>query len=414
MMKIVVVGKGGREHALAEKLSESPKVKELWVVPGNAGMALAGLSCVNLSTNSEIVEFCFREGVDLVVLGPEAYILSDLREHLQQKGIACFAPSKEAGRLEASKKFCKEILLKAGVRTAGSLLMTSMPDAVDFLKSHDFSSGLVLKADGLAQGKGVWVCENLTQAEEGLRQLSEQFGFPILFEECLKGKELSAFALCDGEDFVVMGTACDYKRITEDLYSANTGGMGAYSPCDFISSEEENEIREIFAKTLRCLKENNLSYQGFLFAGLMKTEKGLYVLEYNVRMGDPETQALLPRIQSDLAELIWSATQHQLAGQKIETSKDSTVHVVAASQGYPQNQMLLGQKISLGTSLSADSAQIYFAGVDRRGDELVNSGGRVLGVTAKSAQRWAARELAYKMLSQVSFEGMVNRKDIGQ
>lgn len=411
-MKIVVVGKGGREHALAQSLMKSATVTDLWVCPGNSGMQQAGISCVNHESLEDIESFCVKNEVSLVVVGPEVMILSDLKIRLEARGIFCFAPSAEVARLESSKLFCKGILKEAGVKTAACQVSYTLPEALKAVESHNFASPLVIKADGLAQGKGVWVCQSREKAQEAVQTISEHFGFPLLLEECLQGPELSVFALCDGEDFVVLGTACDYKRISADPFSANTGGMGAYSPCDFISEADQQEIRDIFARTLACLNRKKLPYQGFLFAGLMKTAKGLYVLEYNVRMGDPETQALLPRLRSDLTELIVKAVTHQLQGATCELSPEVSVHVVAASEGYPGSPMRLGNPIQV-APLRDPQSHLYFAGVSRIQDQLVNVGGRVLGVTALAETKLAARNKVYQQLSGINFEGMYLRQDIG-
>ncbi|WP_374029125.1 phosphoribosylamine--glycine ligase [Bdellovibrio bacteriovorus] len=413
-MKVVVVGKGGREHALAAKLLESDIVKELWVCPGNPGMQKMGIQCkTDVETPEAIATFCVENKISLVVVGPEAAILSNLKVNLERQGIACFAPSKEVAQLESSKLFCKGILHDAEVPTAKCVVSYSEEEALETLSQHDFSEPIVIKADGLAQGKGVSVCESLSKAQEAVRTLGRQYGFPLLLEECLLGQELSAFALCDGEDFVLLGTACDYKRISSEVFSANTGGMGAYSPCDFISTQDETEIKNIFAKTLSCLKRKKLSYQGFLFAGLMKTSRGLFVLEYNVRMGDPETQALLPRIRSDLGKLLVSAVTHELKGQTCELSSQWSVHVVATSKGYPQANMDLGHSISL-PSWDGLSTRLYFSGIKELNQTLVNSGGRVLGVTALGENKESARKNAYTDIRKISFNGMYMREDIAE
>lgn len=412
-MKVVVVGKGGREHALAKKIAESSKLTDMWVCPGNPGMLAAGIKCAPFEKPEAIEKFCIENQVDLVVIGPEAAILSDLKKNLQKQGIRCFAPSAEAARLESSKVFCKKVLQESGVLTAALTIAENLSQAMSFIESHNFESPLVVKADGLAQGKGVWICESQEKANEAVENLTRQFGWPLLLEECLLGSELSAFALCDGQDFVVLGTACDYKRINPDPFSANTGGMGAYSPCDFLTSEDEQSIRDIFARTLRYLDGNGLSYQGFLFAGLMKTSKGLYVLEYNVRMGDPETQVLMPRVESDLLELMNKATLHELKGQSCQLKPSFAVHVVAVSEGYPQASMLLHKKLHLPLSEQLNG-EIYFAGVSEVNGELVNSGGRVLGVTVIDSQKDQARRRAYEDMALISFEGMYYREDIAQ
>ncbi|NUN04849.1 MAG: phosphoribosylamine--glycine ligase [Bdellovibrio sp.] len=412
-MRVVVVGKGGREHALAWKLKESSLLSDLWVCPGNPGMTLAGLRCAPVETAEEITEFCIKNNISLVVVGPESLILSDLKERLAQHDIPCFAPHPQVAKLESSKIFCKSILDAADIPTAKGAVAQNYEQALSVVNTHDFTQPIVVKADGLAQGKGVWVCSSKAHATEAVDALAEQFGYPLLFEECLIGQELSAFALCDGNDFVVLGTACDYKRITPDPYSANTGGMGAYSPCDFISAEDEKAIHNVFSKTLQTLSQKKLSYQGFLFAGLMKTSQGIYVLEFNVRMGDPETQALLPRLKSDLLSLIVAAVKHELKNQKCEVSTQTCVHVVAVSQGYPQAKMLLQRPISL-PAMNTLKTQLYFSGVAKQAEDLVNSGGRVLGLTALAGTKAEAREVAYSDLKRTFFEGMYYREDIAE
>jgi phosphoribosylamine--glycine ligase len=411
-VRVVVVGKGGREHALAQKLQQSSIVTELWVCPGNPGMEMFGISCQPIEKPDEIENFCVSNGVSLVVLGPEGAILSDLKERLALHKIFCFAPSPEGAKLESSKVFCKNILELAGIPTAQWKLCHNLAEAREKIQAHSFKNPLVLKVDGLAQGKGVWICESLEKALEGMKTLTEQFGFPLLIEECLVGKELSAFALCDGTDFVILGTACDYKRITSDPFSANTGGMGAFSPCDFLSPEDEKQIEKIFTKTLTVLKEKNMPYQGFLFAGLMRTDKEMSVLEFNARMGDPETQALLPRLESDLVQLILAAVKHELKGAQCRHSSSTTVHVVAASKGYPSAKMELGESISL-PPLSENIAQVFFAGVSLNQKHLINCGGRVLGVTSLGDTKVEARTQAYQLLRKIHFKGMTYREDIG-
>lgn len=409
-MKVVIVGKGGREHALAESLSKSPLVTDLWICPGNSGMQRAGFQCVSHESPESVETFCRTQGVSLVVVGPEGMILSDLKERLLRQNIFCFAPDQSVARLESSKLFCKGILKEAGVPTASCRVGYTEAEALHVVTQHNFNSPLVVKADGLAQGKGVWVCESQSKAREAVKWLGSQFGYPLLLEECLVGPELSAFALCDGEDFVLLGTACDYKRVTPDPFSANTGGMGAYSPCEFINESDELQIHEIFQRTLRTLKNKKMPYQGFLFAGLIKTAQGLSVLEYNVRLGDPETQALLPRLRTDLAELIMKAVTHDLSQTVCEFLPASSVHVVATSQGYPGTPMNLGNPIS---APADSSVQLYYAGVGLIKDQLVNVGGRVLGVTALGRTREEARARAYQGIAQVSFTGMHLREDIG-
>ncbi len=408
-LNVLVLGKGGREHALAQHLARSSLLNQLWVCPGNAGMALCGLSCVAGDSAAAVLAFCATHRVDIVVPGPEAYMVGNLKDTLQRAGVYCFAPTAHLAQLESSKLFAKDILRRAGLPTAAAQVIGNAQLGAQALAAHDFEAhGLVLKADGLAQGKGVVVTHRRADAEAAFAQLHRDFGFPILFEEQLSGPELSAFALCHGGTFRFLGTACDYKRIGPDPYSANTGGMGAYSPCDFISAADEARIKQIFEKTLRAITDQGLSYEGFLFAGLMKTATDIHVLEFNVRLGDPETQALLPRLSEDLLAAIVRARDDRLQANDAHQRAECAVHVVAASRGYPQKDMLLGQAIALPADLSA----ITFAGVSAQGGTLVNSGGRVLGVTALALTRAKARNQAYATLDGVSFEGMVYRRDI--
>lgn len=411
-MRVLVVGKGGREHALTQKISESSLLEKIWVAPGNAGMKREGVDCVAIESTPEILSFCEKHQVNLVVLGPEVAILSDLKEKLEERSIPCLAPSHKAAQLEASKAFCKKVLVDAGVKTASYETALNSETANIIIAKHNFSKPLVIKADGLAQGKGVAVCENRERALAAASELSENYGFPLLFEQCLVGKELSAFALCDGENFVLLGTACDYKRITPDPFSANTGGMGAFSPCDFLSEQDHQDISDIFKKSLKVLKDQNTPFTGFLFAGLMKTEECLYVLEFNVRMGDPETQALLPRIKSDFLSLLIKSVNSELKDQVTEFHDQNSVHVVMVSGGYPTNKINLGHAIKVPVE-TPKGTQIFYAGVSEKENHMVNSGGRVLGVTALARTKDEARKAAYHEIRRINFEGCYFREDIG-
>ncbi|MCK9515216.1 MAG: phosphoribosylamine--glycine ligase [Ottowia sp.] len=409
--RVLILGQGGREHALAEHLAASPLLDSLWVCPGNAGMSLRGLSCVADDGADAVVAFCQQNRVHIVVPGPEAYMVTDLKARLHAAGVYCFAPTPHLAQLESSKRFAKGILREAGLPTARAEQIDDLATGRRALAAHDFArGGIVLKADGLAAGKGVVVCPDRGRAEQALHALAAAHGFPMLLEEELAGPELSAFALCAGDAFCLLGTACDYKRISPDPYSANTGGMGAYSPCDFIDDADWRAINRIFARTLQVLGAQGQRYEGFLFAGLMKTATGIQVLEFNVRLGDPEAQALLPRLGCDLLALIVQARDGQLQTAAPAERAECAVHVVAASQGYPQADMLLGQAITLPPDLTG----ITFAGVSSRQGQLVNSGGRVLGAAALAPSRARARARAYERLGAITFNGMYCRPDIGQ
>lgn len=407
---VLIMGKGGREHALAKKIQESPLLNQIWVCPGNSGMSLQGISCVEDDSTEAVISFCKKQNITIVILGPENYIISNLKTSLEKNGIYCFAPTAEAAHLESSKSFSKKILQNAKIPTAKAQAVNSWSEGLQVLETHNFEkSGIVLKADGLAQGKGVWVCQTSDEATEAFKQISHDFGYPVLIEEMLLGAELSVFAVCKGRSFRILGTACDYKRISEDPFSANTGGMGSYSPCDFLSEEDFKKIESIYHNVLIELDEQGLSYEGFLFAGLMKTREDLFVLEFNVRMGDPETQSLLPRISEDLLEMILKARDGKLINGWSENSSNYSLHVVATSKGYPFKDMLLGQKIHLPQNIE----NIIFAGVKDDHGDLVNNGGRVLGVTSIAASKAEARSKAYSEISNVFFEGIYYRKDIG-
>lgn len=407
---VLIMGKGGREHALAKKIQESSLLNKLWVCPGNPGMALQGISCIENDSTESVVSFCLKQEIKVVILGPENYILSDLKDSLEENGIYCFAPKSEVALLESSKAFSKKILHAAKIPTARAQAVNTWTEGLQILENHNFEkSGIVLKADGLAQGKGVWVCQTSDEAKEAFKQLTHDFGYPVLIEEMLLGSELSVFAVCKGKSFRILGTACDYKRITEDPFSANTGGMGSYSPCDFLTADDLKKIETIYKNVLSVLDEQGLSYEGFLFAGLMKTREDLFVLEFNVRMGDPETQSLLPRVSEDLLKMIIEARDGELSNGWSENSSDYSVHIVAASKGYPFKDMLLGQKIRL----PQNTEHILFAGVQEDHGNLVNSGGRVLGVTAIGNSKLEARSKANSEISDIFFEGIYYRKDIG-
>lgn len=403
-MKVVVLGQGGREQALAQAILRSPKASRVVVIPGNPGMKLLGIECIEVNAVDDIVNFCRTENIDLVIPGNETVILSPIKEKLKVYGIKCFSPDPQIARLESSKVFCKQILQEAGILTADYQLILNQEEGLQAIGKHNFSSPLVLKADGLAQGKGVWVCKDLASALKSFEHLIKSFGFPVLFEHCLVGRELSAFAICQNESYSFLGTAVDYKRIDENPFSANTGGMGAYSPCHFIEEKDQKEIENIFSKILKLTAQKNLNYQGFLFAGLMKTEKGIAVIEFNVRMGDPETQALLPRLKSDILELLMNPGQN-----RCDLSVETSVHVVMTSQGYPTADMNLNHKISINNQPD----MIFFSGVKLGSEGLINSGGRVLGITALAKDIERAREKAYSEIKNIHFAGSYFRKDIG-
>ena len=427
-LTVVVLGSGGREHALAWKLSQSPHCREVIAVPGNGGMAAAGIRC-------EAAEAPGVEGVasllrtlkaDFVVIGPDDLLAAGYADELTAKGFTVFGPTRKASRIEWSKTFAKAIMEKAGVPTARSKQWASLDEARAGLAQAAADFGgypLVLKYDGLALGKGVLVAKEEAEALEFLTEIFEGKKFQrgakdavvVLCEEFLPGHEVSVFALCDGKDAVVLDAACDHKRLRDGNEGPNTGGMGAYSPVPWLSRELLRSMRErVFLPVLQALAEEKAPFRGLLYAGLMMRGDGFHVLEFNARFGDPETQALLPRLESDLLPLLWTCAVGELERgldlEQLHWRPLSCVAVVVASEGYPDAPKT-GRPIR---GLGQVKSQLFFAGVNAgEGKTLVTAGGRVLAVTALGDSLILARDAAYGDLDLVRFEGMQHRNDVG-
>jgi phosphoribosylamine--glycine ligase len=408
-----VVGAGAREHAIVHALLRSPQEPELICAPGNAGIAeevrtldiaaddIAGLVCATKS-----------EAVDLVMVGPEAPLVAGLADALAAAGIRCFGPTREAARLEGSKAFCKEVMEAAGVPTAGYVVVTDPQAGMAAIDRYP----AVIKADGLAAGKGVIIAQDEAQAAEALDELlvARKFGTErVVIEDHLVGEELSLLALCDGEVALPLASAQDYKRIFDDDEGPNTGGMGSYSPVPGVDAERAAEICEVVHQpVLRELARRGTPFRGVLYAGLMMTADGFSVLEFNVRFGDPETQAILPRLQTDLLELFELAlVPGGLSGVTLEWTPDTAVTLVLASRGYPASSSS-GDRIT-GLDRVPDDVWITHAGTARGPDgSFVTAGGRVLGVTALGADAAAARDSAYAAADMIEFDGRQMRRDI--
>lgn len=431
-MRVIILGQGGREHALAWRLSLEENVQEILVLPGNPGMGMTPkVTClpVQLEVTQGFVRVVKALEPDLVVVGPEAPLCSGVVDLLEQAEICVFGPSKAAAALEGSKIFSKELMREAGVPTADFQSFDNVEAALSFVGQIPWKTGAVVKADGLASGKGVVVAKNHQEVEDAVKALMETHDYGVkasqlLIEEKLTGKELSIFALCDGEDFLTLGLARDYKRLKDNDKGPNTGGMGCMTPEPGPSKEWlENIEKKVFAPVLETMKNRGTPFKGVLFAGLMVEEdESFKVLEFNVRFGDPETQTLLPLIEGDFSKVLMACAKGDLKGAKndIQLSTDKAVHVVMASRGYPGIE---GQKLSLGHVISFEDTLLthnevgpygFMAGVKRgpKG-ELLNSGGRVLGVTCVSESLDDAREQVYEALKKVHFEGAQWRKDIG-
>ncbi|MBI5463378.1 MAG: phosphoribosylamine--glycine ligase [Ignavibacteriales bacterium] len=422
-MNVLVVGSGGREHALAWKLKQSPSVKKLWCAPGNAGTdSVADNVPIKAHDLPALLKFARKESVDLTVVGPEQPLVEGIVDLFESEGLAIFGPSKAAARLEGSKVFAKEFMGRHRIPTAQfkTFRFDEYHAASDVIRSAALP--IVIKADGLAAGKGVAVCSTLAEAAAALEEcfVSKTFGdagASVVIEECLEGVEASIFVLTDGDRFALLAPAQDHKRILDGDRGKNTGGMGAYAPAPCVTPVLHSRIvKEIVEPTLRGMKAEGYPFRGCLFVGLMLTADGPSVLEYNCRFGDPETQAVVPLIDGDAAELFLSVAQSRLRPNDVKLHHASAVSVVMASQGYPDAYETGKEILGLDAVNSDEGVVVFHAGTRRVGNSIVTSGGRVLGVTAIDYQHElkAAIETAYRTVSRITFDGAYYRSDIGK
>jgi phosphoribosylamine---glycine ligase len=406
--RVLVVGGGGREHALVRALLRSPQRPEVLCAPGNVGIAGDGVECL---PDADLGATARARDVDLVVVGPEAPLVAGLVDELEAAGIRAFGPRREAARIEGSKAYAKQLMRDCGVPTASHVLFRDREEAAAHLACASYPA--VLKADVLAAGKGVIIAADEREARAALDVFfaEKRFGdTEVVLEEFLEGEELSLLALCDGERAVPLAPAQDYKRIYDGDEGPNTGGMGSYSPVPGIDEDRAREIVEgVHQPIVDELRRRGTPYHGILYAGLMMTPAGARVLEFNCRFGDPETQAVLPRLRSDLLELLEAATHPGgLAGVEPEWSADWAVTVVLASRGYPAS----ASKGDVIVGLAGLDAEVLHAGTAERDGRLVTAGGRVLNVTALGATPGEARDRAYEAAERIRFEGRQMRTDI--
>jgi phosphoribosylamine---glycine ligase len=397
-VKVLLVGSGGREHALAWKLSQAPDLQELHAAPGNPGIAALG-RChpVHAEDAEGLLALAGSLDADLVVVGPEAPLVAGVADELRHAGIPVFGPSAAAARIEGSKTFAKDVMRAAGVATAESLSIARAP--------------CVIKADGLAAGKGVFVCHDREELDEALLAASE-FGESIVIEELLEGEEISVFALCDGTEALALPVAQDFKRAEEGDAGPNTGGMGSYSPvAGFGAAEVEDLLDAIHRPVLAELSARGTPFVGVLFAGVMVTDDGPRVLEFNCRFGDPETQSLLPRLEGDLLGALAAASAGDLSRTELTVSEGATVTVVLAGGDYPARNDS-GTPIDGIAAAEDEGALVFHAGTARNGDALVTNGGRILNVTGLGATVAEARGRAYAACERISFPNMRYRRDI--
>jgi len=418
-MKILVVGGGGREHALVWKLRQSPRVEHIYCAPGNAGIdELAEAVDLDVNDVAAIVEFAREHAIDLTVPGPELPLTLGLIDALQAAGLRGFGPVRAAAQLEGSKTFAKELMRRHKVPTGFFSSFTDPDDAVRYV--HEVGVPIVVKADGLAAGKGVLICETAGEAEEAINRIMRwrlfgEAGGRVVIEEFLTGEEVSFMAVTDGQTVLPLASSQDHKRAFDGDTGPNTGGMGAYSPAPVCTAALHARImEEIMIPVVRGLAERRIVYTGVLYAGLMVTAEGPKVLEFNVRFGDPECQALVMRFAGDLAELMDAAVSGGLAGQTLRWDSRAAVCVVLAADGYPGNYERGRPIHGLDRLRGWREGMVFHAGTARRDGAVVTDGGRVLGVTALGADVTAAVAEAYRAVDQISWDGMHYRRDIGR
>jgi len=416
-MKILIIGSGGREHAMAWKVAQSPRLTKLYIAPGNPGTAQCGENvALNVHDHAAVIRFCREKQINLVIVGPEAPLADGIADALTGAGIRCFGPSQAAAQIESSKAFAKNFMARHQVPTARFATFRRLSDALAYLGQVEYP--LVIKASGLAAGKGVILPETKAEAESVLREMLEGGAFgaagsEVVIEERLTGVEVSLMAFTDGKTVAPMLAAQDHKRIFDDDQGPNTGGMGAYAPAPILTAELMDEAFESGLKpAVSGLWLEGNPFVGVLYAGLMLTPDGLRVLEFNCRFGDPETQAVLPLLATDLVEIAKACVDGKLVETEIRWKAGAAVSVVLSAKGYPEKTQT-GQLISIG--VLPESAVCFHAGTKANADgRLVTSGGRVLGVTAWAQTLPMAVESAYAAVGQIQFDGMQYRKDIAR
>lgn len=417
-MKILVIGGGGREHAIADLLSRSPQAEKIYVAPGNGGISGA-LEAVPIkaSEQQKLLEFALEKRIDLTVVGPEDPLMLGIVDLFSKNGLKAFGPSASAALLEGSKVFTREFLKRIGVPQPGFRVFDDCDEASKYIETSSYP--IVIKADGLAAGKGVIIAKDKAEAGRAIRTMMVEKAFgdagkKVLAEECLDGKEVSFFVLSDGKDLIALQTAQDYKRLNDGDLGPNTGGMGCYSPSAFLNEEQTEFIEhKIILPVIRGMAAEGRIYKGFLYGGLMITSDGIKVLEFNCRMGDPEGEVLLPRINSDIVPYLIASIEGSLAClPDIEWKKESAVTVVLASKNYPMKPDTGYEIKGLDSVSKLEGVKVFHAGTGIKNGLVVNTGGRVLAVTALGDDVGSARKLAYRAVSEIKFEGMQYRKDI--
>ena len=418
-MKVLIVGSGGREHAIAWSVAKSPKVDKIYCAPGNAGIAEFA-ECVNIKAMEfdKLVAFAKENAIDLTIIGMDDPLVGGVGDAFESEGLRVFGPRKNAAIIEGSKAFSKDLMKKYKIPTAAYENFTDPDEAIKYLETAKMP--IVLKADGLALGKGVLICNTLEEAKEGVKtlMLDKQFGDAgneIVIEEFMTGREVSVLAFCDGKTIKCMTSAQDHKRAKDGDQGLNTGGMGTFSPSPFYNDEVEAFCEKyVYQSTIDAMASEGRPFTGILFTGLMITEDGPKVLEYNARFGDPEAQVVLPRMKNDIIDVMEACIDGKLSDVELEFEDNAAVCVVLASDGYPEKYDKGFEIKGLDTFKDKDGYYVFHAGTKFDGDKIVTNGGRVLGVVAKGENLKAARANAYKATEWIDFANKYKRNDIGK
>ena len=417
-MKVLIIGGGGREHALAWKISQSPVVKKIYVAPGNGGTAFDNnIENIDITDVQELISFSIKQKIDLTVVGPEAPLAIGIVDAFRKNNLAIFGPTKAAAQLESSKEFSKIFMARHNIPTAKFATFKDTNSAHDYLQNNP--APIVIKADGLASGKGVVVAMTDEEAHEAVdSMLSEKIygsaGTKIIIEEFLEGEEASFIVICDGSTILPLDSSQDHKRLLDNDAGPNTGGMGAYSPAPLVTDEVNKKIMDqVIIPTIEGMKQEGIEFSGFLYAGIIVDPyKNIKTLEFNCRMGDPETQPLLFRMQGDLFIVLFKAAKQELEGVEINWDNEHAITIVMATKDYP-TKPILGDEINL-PEMQDEDTFIFHAGTSLESNKLMTSGGRVLGITAKGKTLQIAKNKAYDILRKVEFDGAQFRTDIGK
>ena len=415
-MNLAVIGSGGREHAICYKLKQSPKIKKLICIPGNAGtQKIAKNIKEDISDFDALYKIIKNQNVDIVIVGPEQPLVEGLVDYLSEKKVRVFGPDKFASQLEGSKAFMKNLCKKNNIPTANFGVFNNFDDAFAFIKKN--GAPIVVKADGLAAGKGVSVCTSIEEALKNTKEILEgkfKSSHQVVLEEFLEGEELSYFVIADENSYLFFGSAQDHKRVGEGDTGPNTGGMGAYSPAPLLTNKLEEKIKKkIIEPTLKAMKNLGHPYKGFLYAGLMINEGEPFLVEYNIRMGDPECQVLMMRLETDLLEIIDCAIKNKLNSLKIGWAKKNSITIVLCSKGYPSNYIKDSEIKNLSNVLTDENNQIFHAGTYEKNNKIYSNGGRVLNITTSSENLIEARDKSLTNIKKINWSDGFFRRDIG-